>query len=90
MVIQKITEKTKKFHSEFRNQVSTALITAFGLVIALGWKDVVVDLMSKLNPLSKSNLFISAIIVTILGIIGIAIVSKWVKSPEPAESSSQK
>ena len=82
MVIKKTTQHLTKFKSEFRNQVSTALLTAFGLVIALAWKDVVVDLASKLNPFQGQNILLSAIIITIIGIIGIAIISILTKKSQ--------
>lgn len=75
------SEKLSYLKSEFRTQASTAIITAFGLVIALAWKDVIVDFVATINP-AKSNLLISAIIVTIISIIGIALVSYWFKHPE--------
>lgn len=72
------TQKASFLKSEFRNQASTAIITAFGLVIALAWKDVIVELVTKLNP-ANNSLLLSAIIITLFGILGITIVSKWNK-----------
>ncbi|MEK6890039.1 MAG: DUF5654 family protein [Nanoarchaeota archaeon] len=68
--------------SEFRGQASTAIITAFGLVIALAWKDVITDFISKINPFTNSSLFLSAIIITIVSVIGISLVSRWFNHPE--------
>jgi len=88
MVIRKATEKLKEFKSEFSKQVSTAIITAFGLVIALTWKDVIVEFVKKVNPFQDQNLLYSAIIVTIISIIGIAIITKWAKKPENNQDKS--
>lgn len=77
---QIVSQKTDIFKTKFKEQVSTAIITAFGLVVALAWKDVIVDFVTKINP-AESNLIISAILVTVIAIIGISIVSKWAKTP---------
>lgn len=77
---QLLEQKTSYFHSQFKQQASTAIITAFGLVVALAWKDVITDLINKLNPFNNSNLVFSAIIVTLIAVIGITIVSKWVNT----------
>lgn len=73
---QVVKEKAFALSSNFKQQASAAIITAFGLVIALAWKDVIVEFVNLLNP-ADSNLWISAIIVTIIGIIGIGLVTRW-------------
>lgn len=78
---RRIIEKAGTFGSEFKKQTSTAVMAAFGLIIALSWKDVITDLVGKINP-AQTNLWLSAVIVTIISIIGIAIISKWARSEE--------
>lgn len=73
---QVMKEKAFVLSSNFKQQASTAIITAFGLVIALAWKDVIVELVNLLNP-AETNLWISAVIVTLIGVLGIALVSRW-------------
>jgi len=66
-----------KFRKEFRKSIATALIAAFGLIIAFSWKDVInlwVEEILSLSPIKNSLL--SAIIVTIFCVLGILIVSK--------------
>ena len=75
-----LASKASRFHSKLKEQTSTAIITAFGLVVALAWKDVITDLILKLNP--AQNLLISAIIITIISVLGIALVSRWAKYPD--------
>lgn len=70
-----IKNKIYEFKDKFRHEVSTALITAFGLVVALAWKDVVTDFIKKVTP--ANNLLFSAVIITIIALIAIAIISKW-------------
>lgn len=74
--------------SEYKKQVSTAIITAFGLVIALVWKDVITALMPSITTpgfLSEFPLLsalYTALVVTALAVVGILIISGWAKSKE--------
>lgn len=81
---QKLLEKSSVFHSKFKEQTSTAIITAFGLVVALAWKDVITQIVGSITP--TQNLLITAIIVTIVSIIGIALISRWAKKPDEKSS----
>jgi len=88
----KLLDKSKQtvvfFHSEFKSQVSTALIAAFGFLIALAWR----DFISKIVQENTQTVFfaqypyleqlISALIVTLIGVIGIALITRWAKKPE--------
>jgi len=75
---EKAKEATLKFQREFRKSVVTSIVSAFGLLIALSWKDVITELVDKISEASpvKGNL-ISAIIVTAICVFGILIISKW-------------
>ncbi len=67
----------KKLKLELKKSVSTAIAAAFGFLIALSWKDVITGYVNKIaesSPL-KGNL-ISAIIITIISVLGIFIVTK--------------
>ena len=72
---KKIIEKASTFKSEFRKQTATAIMTAFGLIIALAWKDVITDIVSKISFVQ--GLLLSAIVVTAISVIGMIIVSRW-------------
>ncbi len=68
---------TTKFQREFRRSLVTAITAAFGFLIALVWKDVIteyVNAITKISPVQSQ--LISALIVTLVGVIGILIVSK--------------
>ena len=74
--------------SKFRDHASTAMIAAFSFLIALAWKDFIIKLVrdnTKISLLEKypyiAELY-TAVIITILAIIGIIFVSKWAKKPE--------
>ena len=85
-VHHRILRKSIVFSSKFKEQTATALIAAFSLLIALGWKDVatkLVEVFAKSSWFTRVpyiNVLITAIIVTVISIIGIAIVSRWAKN----------
>jgi hypothetical protein len=85
---KRLLSRTAKFGSEFKQHTSTALLTAMGLVVALAWKDFILALIShytKVDILEKypfiADLY-TVIIITLVGIIGLIIISKWAKSPD--------
>ncbi len=73
----KAKESARKFKLELKKSASTAIVAAFGFIIALAWRDVIVEYVKKIEELSpiKGNL-ISAIIITIVSVTGILIVTK--------------
>ena len=76
-------EKQVKLRKEFRAQAVTAIIAAFGFLIALTWRDAIQDAVNKLiTILGVSDQlyfykFLAAIIVTIIAIFGIMFVSRF-------------
>ena len=84
---------TKVVASQFRYHAATAIIAAFSFLIALVWKDFIVAIV---EDLTKTLIFdaypylatlITAIIVTIVAIIGLTLVSRWAKKPESGEQT---
>lgn len=82
----RIMTHVSTLRGEYRKHVSTAIITAFGLVVALVWKDFITALMPSITIpglLERYPLFASlysALIITALAVIGIIIVSRWMKT----------
>jgi hypothetical protein len=73
----KLKESGHKFKNEFKKSTSTAMITAFSLIIALAWNSVITEYVSKIGELSPlSGKLISALAVTIICVLGILIVTK--------------
>ncbi len=81
-MLQKTREKAKLFRKEFKKQTVTALIAAFGLVIALSWQEVIKKVV---ETIPKTGILLyhpylaeiyTALIVTIIGVVGILILSK--------------
>ncbi|MCD6434211.1 MAG: hypothetical protein J7L14_01210 [Candidatus Diapherotrites archaeon] len=82
--MQKILrEQERQIKREFRNRVVTAIVAAFGFVIAFAWKDVIQaaisDILEVLN-IATSNLLsklIAAIIISIISVTAIVLISRW-------------
>ena len=85
---KQLFEKTAVIGSEFKKQITTALIAAFGLVIALSWQTLIKKFI-EVTPKSGSLLYhpyladlYTAILVTLFGTLAILIISRWAKKPE--------
>lgn len=74
---EKAKSGVKKFRKEFNKAISTAIMAAFGFLIALVWKDVITEFVNKISEQSpvQGKLF-SALIVTIICVLGIMILTK--------------
>ncbi len=57
----------------------TAIISSFGFIIALFWRDAIKELIVKVVPAGEGMAysFVAAIIVTIIAVIAIYVVSRW-------------
>lgn len=79
--------KTSYFSSQFRDHAATAIIAAFSFLIALVWKDLIVKIVDervKLTTIEKYPYFAelsTALIVTLIAVVSIALISKWSKKP---------
>ena len=80
MIASKALSHANTIKSEFKKQTSTAIMAAFGLIIALSWKDVITDLVDKIGFVKSYGLLATAVILTIISILGILLVSKWANS----------
>jgi hypothetical protein len=77
-----VVSKAATLSSEFKKQTSTAIMAAFGLIIALSWKDVITDAVNKVNFFNNYGLLASAIVLTLISVLGILLVSNWAKFGE--------
>jgi hypothetical protein len=84
---EKIHEKAKTsvktFKKEFKKEMNTAILAAFGFLIALVWKDVItaaVENISEKAPFGGAVL--SAFLVTGICVLGIMIFSRILKDKE--------
>jgi len=87
-VVEKAKQPIKTFNNEFRKQTAAAIIAAFGFLIALVWKDLIVQAVDALTKLSFFSEYpaigriISAIIVTSVCVFGILLINRWAKKGE--------
>jgi small-conductance mechanosensitive channel len=79
-VAEKLKSQASEVKNEFKKQVSGAIIAAFGLIIALSWKDVITELVNQFAIVKSYGLIVSALILTFISVMGIMIISKWAKS----------
>ena len=71
--------------SEVKINIATAIAAAFGFVIALIWKEIIVGLFAlgnlKINdiqnPTGAAIAIVSGIIITIVCVFGIMYITKW-------------
>lgn len=75
-----VISKAVTLGQEFKKQTSTAIMAAFGLVIALSWKDVITEAIGKIGFVKNYGLLVSAIVLTAISVFGILLVSKWANS----------
>jgi hypothetical protein len=76
-------QKSSKFKSEFKKSINTALVAAFGFLIALSWRSVITDLIESIESFSPvQGKLVEAIIVTIVGVIGIMTVTSFLSEKE--------
>lgn len=82
-VLEKSKNAAKKLKGEVNNAMNTAIIAAFGFLMALVWRDVITEFVDRISSTSpvQGKLF-SALIVTLICVIGILIVSRVFKKQE--------
>ena len=89
----KLIEGAKTIKREVRKHIITAITAAFGFLIALSWRDAITVWMNSLvNRFNISHgwyQFVAALLVTIIGVIGIIIVSKFEEKPVDVEEKSE-
>lgn len=81
--IQRAKEKAKEFNREIKKALYTAILAAFGFLIALVWRDVIQSWVEKISASSPvQGQLISALLVTIICVGGILIATKFLKVEE--------
>lgn len=81
--LDKVAGKAKDFAAQVKDKISMAIGAAFGLVIALAWNSAIQEgvnsLVTTLGITGTAYIYkiITAIVVTVIAVIGIILVSKW-------------
>lgn len=67
-----------KFKKEINKALLTALVAAFGFLVALSWRDVITEYVTQITSFSSiQGKLIEAIFVTIIAVLGILIVTRF-------------
>jgi len=80
---EKIKDEAKRFRREVKGRIISAVLAAFAFVIALVWRDAIkeaADRILEMFGLTGSAYIyriITAMVVTIICVIGIIIFSRW-------------
>jgi hypothetical protein len=77
IIKEKLKQSGHKLGKEFKKSVSTAIVAAFSLLVALSWKDVITGYVQKIQSVTpvKGEL-ISALFITLISVAGILIITK--------------
>ena len=74
---------TKKFKQELKKSTNIAITAAFGFLMGLAWRDVIVEYVAMLTEVSPiKGKLVSAIIITIISVLGILAVTKIFQTKE--------
>ncbi len=80
---EKAKAQAKRFKKELKKAMSTAILAAFGFLIALVWKDVITDFVNKISEQSPiSGKLFSALLVTLICVLGVMIITKLTEDKE--------
>jgi len=88
---EKAREEVGKFKKEFKKEINTAILAAFGFLIALVWKDVITSVVDDITKEAHvSSALVSALIVTAICVVGIMISSRLLKNREDENNGNIK
>ena len=86
----KTKERVKHFSSELRKTIHTAVLVAFGFLIALVWRDVIQGWVTNISSHSPvQGQLISALIVTVICVLGIIIITRFLGEKKIKKSSKK-
>lgn len=78
----------KELKNETKKHVVTAIVAAFGFIIALVWRDAIKEFINillanfSINGAPSLITLYTAITTTIIAVIGIVLITKWASRPE--------
>jgi len=90
-LLQASKQTASFFGSEFKKQTATALMAAFGFLVALAWRDLITQLVNNtipthiLDSYPYLDLLYTALVITIISAIAIALISRWAQGKENKE-----
>jgi len=73
-----LKQKTTEVKRELKKSILSAVVAAFGFLIALSWRDVITEYVDKISSLSPvQGKLISAVIITFICVLGIIIMTRF-------------
>ncbi|OYT36658.1 hypothetical protein B6U91_00650 [Candidatus Pacearchaeota archaeon ex4484_71] len=80
---KKLRESARHLNIEVRKAVAAAIMAAFGFLIALVWRDVIMEWVETISAQSPvSGKLISALVVTFICVVGILLVTRFIAVKE--------
>ena len=83
ILYERAKKGSSEFKNEFKRQLLTAVSAAFGLLIALSWREPISDaitvIVNKLG-VGESILFykfVSAVVVTLIAVVFLVVIARW-------------
>ena len=81
-----IKKSISTFKQEFRKSTNTAIVAAFGFLIALSWRDLITEYVNKISAYSLlQGQLISTLIITAVSVLGIVLATKIFSDKEKEE-----
>lgn len=78
MIKKRAKDSALRFKRELKKSIVTAIIAAFSFLMALSWRDLITEWITKISESSPvKNSFITTVIITFIGVIGILLISRW-------------
>jgi ABC-type uncharacterized transport system YnjBCD permease subunit len=88
IIKSKVKGSVKEFNTELRKQLNVALVSAFGFLIALSWKDMITEAVTQLSQKSPlQGQIINALITTSICVVGILVVTRLTRVKEEPKKS---
>lgn len=82
----KAKESAKKLKQETKKAINTAIVAAFGFLMALAWRDVITEYINATGIVTPTQgKLISALVITFISVLGILIVTKMLSIEETGE-----
>jgi H+/gluconate symporter-like permease len=80
---QKAENLNKKFKNELKTSLRTAIVAAFGILIALQWKELITELVNKISSISPiQGTLVTTAIITIISVLGIVVTTELLSNRE--------
>ncbi|HEV8289376.1 MAG TPA: DUF5654 family protein [Candidatus Norongarragalinales archaeon] len=80
--IRQNMERADAVKEEYRKQLSTLLITAFGFSAALFWQNAIVEMLNSLMPFAGwQGKIAAALVVTLVAVLAVFLINRFIGKP---------